>query len=151
MPAPPVNQTVTHDELLQVTREDEKVTELPPDRLNDALQQLQAVDSLKAFKSFYGRYQNCPKVHQDQIVLSADPETQARFYTWLDELFADPQTQKSVKVPAKWLVVNLGTAGETTVKVLSQKGNSFTVHVPGFGAKTIAASQVVRPSEYQGD
>lgn len=147
----PANQSVTHDELLQVTGEGEKVTELSPDRLNIALQKLQAVDSLKAFKLFYRRYQKCPKAHQDQIVLAADPETQARFYAWLDELFADSQTQEAVKASAKWLVVNLGTAGETTVKVLSQKGSSFTVHVPGFGAKTIAASQVIRPSEYQGD
>jgi hypothetical protein len=139
------------------------------DRINRAIEMMKRINSVESFQAFYVLYQRCSQVWQQHIIDSftaqvSDCSVQEQFYYWWGEFesagnkevkpeSSEAPVQELVKPVAcnKWVRARLAAGSETVVQVLSENSNSLVVHVPGIGRKTIAASQVVRISDYTGD
>lgn len=143
-------------------------TLLPQDVVQRAVDRMALINSVEAFQQFYDRFERCSQGQQQQILDAFttqvdDDEQQVRFYECWQQ-FETPETaaepvqeletaQEPVKPAShnKWVYARLQAGGETLVRVLSEKPNSITVHVPGTGSKSIKPSEVIRVSDYTGD
>jgi putative DNA primase/helicase len=143
-------------------------TLLPQDAVQRAVDQMAAIDSVESFQQFYDLYHRCSQIQQQQVMdaftTQVDNEQQIRFYQcWQQfeapELTIEPElTQASAQEPGKsagrnqWVYARLSqSGGETLVRVLTEKLDSITVHVPGSGSKSVKPSEVIRVSPYTGD
>jgi len=178
LPRPPFseNQTISEKsvELTEAQTLTEKVCSegglgglsslLKPETLQQVLSEMQSIDSVQSSKKFHERHQKRSKAQQQQILdaftTQVDGEQQVRFYEcWQQfetletavEPVQEPEPAQESVGRNKWVYARLQVGGETLVRVLAEKFNSITVHVPGTGSKSIKPSEVIRVSEYTGD